>query len=375
MGTMRAVSSQNAGPSVRRSASSSRAARRVGRAGALGARASMATGKKSVLIVNTPGGGHAVLGYSLAKKLSAEGHAVSVVVPCEETSSKMLKPPFTLFGDLTDMGVSCYWSADGVGAPELADAKFDVVLDNNGKDIESVGPSIEFARASSEQFVFISSAGMYKASPGGQAGKPYVEGDPVKESAGHNKVEEMLRESEDSLKWSSFRPQYMTGYGQNKDCEEYFLDRLVRGRPVCVPGDGTQITSVTPVEDLTDMLAAAVGNPASYNKLFNCVGERTVTLDGMVELCAKTAGVEAKIVHYDPDAIGVEVKKAFPFRPVDSYAEPKAAKELLGWAPKVDLEKALAERYEFYTTSGRAGKEMTFELDDQIIEKVSENVN
>ena len=69
------------------------------------------------------------------------------------------------------------------------------------------------------------------------------------------------------------------------------------------------------------------------------------------------------------------MKKAFPFRPVDFYAEPKAAKELLGWAPKVDLEKALAERYEFYTTSGRAGKEMTFELDDQIIEKVSENVN
>ena len=58
-------------------------------------RASLETGKKDVLIVNTPSGGHAVLGYSLAKTLVAEGHAVSIMVPCEETSSKMLKPPFT----------------------------------------------------------------------------------------------------------------------------------------------------------------------------------------------------------------------------------------------------------------------------------------
>ena len=279
---------------------------------------------------------------------------------------------YRLFSDLMELGVQCHWSQDGIAASTpLADASFDVVLDNNGKDVESVGPSIEYARGKGvEQFVFISSAGMYKSKPG----MAYVEGDPVKESAGHNKVEEMLKESGETMKWSVFRPQYMTGFGQNKDCEEYFLDRLVRGRPVCVPGTGAQITSVTPVEDLTDMIAAAIGKPEAYNVLFNCVGERTITLDGMVELCAKVAGVEPKIIHYDPEAIGIEVKKAFPFRPVDFYAEPKAAKEVLGWEPKKDLEKALEERYEYYSTSGRAGKEMTFELDDAIIEKVGTNV-
>ena len=30
------------------------------------------------------------------------------------------------------------------------------------------------------------------------------------------------------MHFSSFRPQYIVGAGNNKDCEEYFFDRLVR---------------------------------------------------------------------------------------------------------------------------------------------------
>ena len=78
------------------SLSSTRRIRYGASTGALSARAmSSVSGKKDVLIINTPSGGHAVLGYSIAKKLRAEGHGVSILVPCEETSSKMLKPPFT----------------------------------------------------------------------------------------------------------------------------------------------------------------------------------------------------------------------------------------------------------------------------------------
>jgi hypothetical protein len=44
-------------------------------------------------------------------------------------------------------------------------------------------------------------------------------------------VEAMLR-ALPGMSASFFRPQYFTGYGNNKDCEEYFFDRLVRGRPV-----------------------------------------------------------------------------------------------------------------------------------------------
>jgi hypothetical protein len=47
--------------------------------------------------------------------------------------------------------------------------------------------------------------------------------DPVKKTAGHIEVEEYLK-SLGFGSWSTFRPQYMTGDGNNKDCEEWFFD-------------------------------------------------------------------------------------------------------------------------------------------------------
>lgn len=54
---------------------------------------------KNVLIVNTNSGGHAVIGFWLAKQLRAwpRGHSVTILTVGEESDSKMKKPPFTQF--------------------------------------------------------------------------------------------------------------------------------------------------------------------------------------------------------------------------------------------------------------------------------------
>jgi nucleoside-diphosphate-sugar epimerase len=131
------------------------------------------------------------------------------------------------------------------------------------------------------------------------------------------------------------------------------------------------MTVVAHAEDLATMIASAVGNAAASGQVFNAVADRGISLDGMAKLCAKVAGAEAKIVHYDPKGVaGVDVKKAFPFRPVHFYAEPRAAKALLGWAPKWSLEAALAERWAFYEASGRGKKDKAFPDDDAILAAV-----
>lgn len=96
----------------------------------------------------------------------------------------------------------------------------------------------------------------------------------------------------------------------------WFFAGIVRGRPVPIPGSGMQLTNISHVKDLSSMLTAAVENPgaAASGKIFNCVSDRAVTLDGMARLCAKAAGLPVNIVHYDPKAVGVDAKKAFPFR-------------------------------------------------------------
>lgn len=163
----------------------------------------------------------------------------------------------------------------------------------------------------------------------------------VKADASHVGVEKYIADVFES--WTVFRPQYMIGSGNNKDCEEWFFDSkfsygillfllrnqvvlllmiiyqlylgIVRGRPVPIPGSGMQLTNISHVRDLSSMLSAAVEKAdAASGNIFNCVSDRAVTLDGMAKLCAKAAGMPVEIVHYDPKAIGSDAKKAFPFR-------------------------------------------------------------
>jgi len=84
---------------------------------------------------------------------------------------------------------------------------------------------------------------------------------------------------------------------------------------VPIPGSGMQLTNIAHVRDLSSMLTLAVENPeAASGNIFNCVSDRAVTLDGMAKLCAQAAGLPVEIMHYDPKAVGIDAKKAFPFR-------------------------------------------------------------
>lgn len=328
--------------------------------------ASTSSDKKRVLIVNTNSGGHAVIGFYFAKELLGSGHKVTIFTVGDESSDKMKKPPFSRFSEITSAGGKTVWGDPADIGKVVGGEAFDVVLDNNGKDLETVKPVVDWAKSSGvEQLLYISSAGIYNPTDE----PPHVEGDAVKASASHVGVEEYIAKTFGS--WAVFRPQYMIGSGNNKDCEEWFFDRIVRDRPVPIPGSGMQLTNISHVRDLSSMLTVAVENPsAASGNIFNCVSDRAVTLDGMAKLCAQAARRPVKIVHYDPKAVGVDAKKAFPFRNMHFYAEPRAAKEILGWQASTYLPEDLKERYEEYVKIGRDKKDMKFEIDDKILESV-----
>ena len=119
----------------------------------------------------------------------------------------MKKAPFAYFDEIRATGVSTVWGEPSALAAALpAGAKFDVVVDNNGKDMEACSPVIAFAKAAgAQQFLFVSSCGVYKVTDE----PPHVEGDAVKADAGHVLVEQALKGS--GMAWASFRPQYLTG--------------------------------------------------------------------------------------------------------------------------------------------------------------------
>lgn len=324
--------------------------------------------RRKVLIVNTNSGGHAIIGFALAKRLASAGHAVTILTVGDKYDDKMKKLPFSRFVELRALGVRTEWGdLSNLSAAFGATGGFDVVLDNNGKDLKSVKPVADWAlSAGVRQFLFVSSAGIYKPT----AETPHVEGDPVKDSAGHAEVERYLGSRSWSDGWAAFRPQYITGSGNNKDCEEWFFDRIVRGRPVPIPSPGLQLTVVAHVDDIARMLALAVEYPQdAAGGVFNAVGGRTVTFDGLARMCANAAGAAGalSIVHYDPAATGVDAKKAFPFRNMHFYSEPRNARERLGFKSYTDLQTVLNERFADYIAAGRDKKVMKFELDEKIL--------
>lgn len=85
-----------------------------------------------------------------------------------------------------------------------------------------------------QQYCFVGSAGAYVAN----AVEPmHVEGDKRKASAGHTKVEAYLESI--GAPFTVFHPLYMYGEHTAKDCEQWFIDRIIRDRPVPIPGPGT----------------------------------------------------------------------------------------------------------------------------------------
>jgi nucleoside-diphosphate-sugar epimerase len=70
----------------------------------------------------------------------------------------------------------------------------------------------------------------------------------------------------------SFRPQYVYGPKANKhDYIDWYFERLVRGLPLSLPGDGTQKVSLAHAEDMASLLASVLKyiDTAAKQRIFN----------------------------------------------------------------------------------------------------------
>lgn len=97
------------------------------------------------------------------------------------------------------------------------------------------------------------------------------------------------------------------------------------------------------------------------------MSERYITFDGIVKAVASALGKEAKIVHYDPDKIGLKKGEGFPFRTGHFFASAEKAKKDLGWNAQHSFLEDIASLVQAYKDSGRADKEIDFSADDKIL--------
>ncbi len=251
---------------------------------------------------------------------------------------------------------------------QLADQTFDAVFDNSGRELSDTQPLVELFNGKVEHFVYVSSAGVYLKTDQ----MPHLEGDAVDPKSRHRgKFETENYLISEGVPFTSVRPVYIYGPQNYNDVEAWFFDRIVRDRPLPIPGNGMALTQMGHVADLAKAMAAVLGKDKAIGQIYNISGERAVTFDGLARACAIAAGKDPEnlnIVHYNPKQFDFGKRKAFPMRVQHFFTAIDKAKADLEWEPEYDLVSGLKDSFQNdFLASGRNTAEVDFSLDDQIL--------
>lgn len=80
------------------------------------------------------------------------------------------------------------------------------------------------------------------------------------------------------------------------------IDRLRRGAPVIIPGDGNSLWTITHNTDFAQGLVGLFGHPATYGQAFHITSDEVLTWNQIFQHAAQAAGVSApKFVHMPSD--------------------------------------------------------------------------
>lgn len=90
------------------------------------------------------------------------------------------------------------------------------------------------------------------------------------------------------------------------------IDRMRRGLPVVVPGDGTSLWVLTHHEDFAKAFVRLLGNPHAVGDTVHITGDELQTWDQIFRTLAQAAGCEPQLVHIASESIAKQVPEWGP---------------------------------------------------------------
>jgi nucleoside-diphosphate-sugar epimerase len=195
---------------------------------------------------------------------------------------------------------------DPASYKKLGDRKWDVVAQFMVFTPEQMQQDIDVFTGKTGQYIFISSASVYKKSiyeyitteAGTPPENPYWPYSQAKIAC-----EKLMKASK--LPWTNVRPSHTVRSGLPTMLNEgdVVAHRMLAGKPILVTGDGTSIWTLTRSEDFAKPFVKLLGNKAALNEDFHITGDVGFTWDAIYSTIAKGLGVEAKIVHVPTDTV------------------------------------------------------------------------
>ena len=158
------------------------------------------------------------------------------------------------------------------------------------------------------------------------------------------------------------RPTHVYGPLNTRNNETFFFDRLLRGRPVLVPGDGGWLRQFGHVEDLADAMAAVLGDRRAFDQAYNVTGEEVITQVGFVDLIAEVVKRPATLVYAPKAPFGQNL--AYDCHAV--YTTAKIRRQL-GIRPRYTLASGLAQTFEWYLREGLDRRQVDFSQEEALL--------
>jgi dTDP-glucose 4,6-dehydratase len=247
------------------------------------------TKPKRVLII----GGTRFVGASLTRRLINAGHSVTLFNRGNNYGSFAPSNVRHLFGDRTK----------SESLAPIKDEDFDIVYDMCCYSPSKALMLVE-ALSGAPHIVFFSSAavyrepGIYPVSEDAPLGKWHTFGEYGPRKAAAEEVFSQYALDRGS-KVTIFRPTYLLGQNNYFDRENYFFSRILKSKPVLIPGNGVALLQFGFEGDVTTAFETIPFTQTRQIETLNLGGYEFISLTNFVELCADIAGRQAHIVHLD----------------------------------------------------------------------------
>ena len=188
----------------------------------------------------------------------------------------------------------------------LGDLTFDAVVDWIAFTPEHIEQDLDLFRGRTGQLVFISSASAYQTPP---STLPVTESTPLENPLweySRNKIacEERLIKAYRDEKYpiTIIRPSHT--YDQTLlpfDHGWTVVARMLKGKPVIVPGDGTSLWVLTHHRDFAKAFVPLLGNNRTIGEAYHITSDEWLTWNQIFDLVAQAAGTVANKVHIASD--------------------------------------------------------------------------
>jgi len=200
---------------------------------------------------------------------------------------------------------------DEIGTKELLKNKsFDTVIQFVAYHKKQVERDINMFKDMTKQYIFISSASAYQ--------KP-VQDYPITEETplmnpywdySQHKIDcEAYLNTVKDLPITIVRPSHtynkknIMAVMKKEGFPYAHLKRLIEGKPIIIPGDGTSVWTITHASDVSYSFVDLIGNEQAYHETYHITGDKLYTWEQLSTILANVLGVKPQFIHIPTDLI------------------------------------------------------------------------